>query len=108
MALVAVCALACSGFVFRRDIATWYVARQLRFASTPALELTACERMNDWSCVWTYPYGVIAEDASGNRLKPWRTGQYDRVALVVITWENGTTVRRKLMNHSSLKYIFGE
>jgi hypothetical protein len=105
--LAAVCVLMCGCFIFRKDVATWYVARQLRIASTPAMELHACERMNRWAYVWSYAYGVEAEDASEIPLRPWETGQYDKVAEVVITWENGTSVRRKILNRTSLEYVFG-
>lgn len=108
LVLAAVGAVVCGCVVFRRDVATWYVARQFRVADTPEAELTACIRMNHWGPPWAYGYSVRAEDASGEDIRPWVTGQWDRVAAVTVTWDNGTTVRRTILDERSLIFIFGE
>jgi hypothetical protein len=105
---VTLCALLCSCFASRKSLATWYVARQLRVADTAERELTACMRMNGWVNTWTYCYRVETEDAYGNKVKAWESGEWDRVAVIVITWENGESVRRTLLNRNSLSYVFGE
>ena len=93
---------------FQKDIGTWYVAGALRAASTPEQELAACARMNGWAHTLAHGYAVETEDASGTTIRPWQTGDYDRVAVLVITWDNGTKVRRSLLDKDSLVSIFGE
>ena len=104
LALVALALL----LVFRQDLGTWYVARTLRAASTPEQERAACARMNRWAHALAHGYSVEAEDASGTPFRPWETGDYDRVAVVIITWDNGTKVRRSLLDKGSLVSLFGE
>jgi len=103
-ALVALAVL----LAFRENIGTWYVARALRAASTPEQERAACARMSRWAHSLAHAYAVEAEDASGTTIRPWQTGDYDRVAAVVITWDNGTKVRRSLLDKDSLVSLFGE
>lgn len=93
---------------FHRDVATWYVARQLRMANSPDSELRACVHINHLSHVWTYGYRVEAEDTATNEIKPWETGDYESVAAVRITWDNGVTVRRVIVNRRSREYVLGE
>ena len=93
---------------FRKDIGTWYVARALRAASTPEQEQAACAQMSRWAHSLAHGYRVETEDASGTTIRPWETGDYDRVAVVIITWDNSTKVRRSLLDKDSLVSLFGE
>ena len=103
---------------FRKDIGTWYVARALRAASTPEQEQAACAQMSRWAHSLAHGYRVETEDASGTTIRPWQTGDrvavfantgdYDRVAVLIITWDNGTKVRRSLLDKDSLVSVFGE
>jgi len=108
MAVTAIVVTIMLALVFRRDIGTWYVARAIRLADTPEEELKAFVRMNHWGHVHTHGYRVEAEDADGNSIRPWETGQYDRVAAVTITWGNGTMARKAITHNNSLSYVFGE
>jgi hypothetical protein len=64
--------------------------------------------MNRWAHSLAHGYAVEAEDASGTPFRPWQTSDYDRVAVVTITWDNGTKVRRSLLDRDSLGSVFGE
>jgi hypothetical protein len=94
--------------IFRRDIGTAYVAWRLDAAQTSDAELNAASLMNRSAHTWTYGYTVETEDPQGNAIRPWETGDYNAVATVIVTWDDGTTVRRDVINRDSLSYVFGE
>ena len=94
--------------IFRRDIGTAYVAWRLDAAQTSDAELDAASLMNRSAHTWTYGYTVETEDSHGNAIRPWQTGDFNAVATVIITWDDGTTVRRDVINPDSLTYVFGD
>lgn len=96
------------GMFFRRDLGTWYVRHGIMQARLPAEEVAAYRRMNHWINLWTYGYSVETADANGVKFRPWVTGDYERVAIVRIRWENGSISERTLLTPDSLSYIFGE
>jgi hypothetical protein len=93
---------------FRKDAGTWYVRSRLSAASTPEDELEAYRLNNHRAHSLAYGYSVTVQDRDGVEFRPWISGDYERVAFVRITWENGTTVGKPLLNRKSLSYIFGE
>jgi len=94
---------------FSRDLATFYVRNRIQKANTPAEEIEAFRLMNDWGHKLTPSYSVQAEDAQGQVVEPHKTGRYDLVAFVTITWwGNDLSVRRRISAPSSLSYIYGE
>jgi hypothetical protein len=106
------CFVACllvGGFIaVRKDLATWYVAREFRLAETADEELAASKRLYEWLPFWTYWYTVEVEDVDGKEMKPWTNGEWERASVVEITWENGETARRKILNRHSFNYICGK
>ena len=108
---VAVSVLAVLGFAvlfFRKDIGTIYVKWRIVEARTPAEELAAYRLANTSAHRWAHGYAIEAADESGIDVRPHVTGDYERVAFVRLTWSNGATVHRRLMNRDSLSYIYGE
>ena len=105
LAWVTVVAVICSCLASRRDLATWYAARQLRNASTPEEELAACKRIKQWVYTSTYGYYVEVKGASGNRIGSSDMEWWDSPAVVEITWTNGTTVRREILDHRTPSYL---
>jgi hypothetical protein len=97
-------------YYFRRDLGTAYVASQFRSATDADAELEAARKINAWTrgFICSHGYKVQAQDAQGNEIKPHLTGNYDAVAVIKITWGNGTTVERKILNPKSPSYIYGE
>ena len=90
---------------FRRDIGTAYVSSQFRAATDADSELAAAQRIKDWKH-WSRAYRVTAKNAAGDVIKPHETKNFDAVAEVVIAWDNGTSVERKILNPQSLAYIY--
>ena len=81
-----------------------YVAHRISSASTPEEELAACRLLNTWE----YWYSVSAFDSLGSEIKPHQTGNYDAVESVAIVLQNGTSIKRQILNRDSLSYIYGE
>ena len=81
-----------------------YVAHRISSASTPGEELSACRLLN----AWEYWYSVSAFDSLGSEIKPHQTGNYDAVESVAIVLQNGTSIKRQILNRDSLSYIYGE
>jgi len=89
--------------IFRRDVGTWYVSREIRLATTPEEELRAFERMNHWGHWHSYGYRVEAVDIDGNPVRA-----LERISSVTITWDNGVQVQKTITHANSLSYVFGE
>ena len=91
-----------------KDLGTVYVAHRFNTAANDDAELNAAQLMNRWAHRLTHGYSVEAEDAAGNQIRPWKTGDYDSVSAVIVTWHNGHSVRKVVRNRKTLSYVFGE
>lgn len=88
---------------------TFWVARDIEQAQGADAELEALCRANRWFHQGlTLGYGVRTFDAHGTEMKPWKDGDYDRVARVVLRWSNGREVDRTLASTRPLSCVFGE
>ena len=95
--------------LFGQGLGTWYVKMRISVASSPEGELEAFRLANiSPSRHLAHAYRVEAYDATGMEVKPTVTGDYRSVASVRLTWHNGQTVNRNLLNPQSLSYIYGE
>ena len=101
---IVVVALLAVAYLSIGPIRAAYIAHRISSASTPSEELAACQLLN----AWEYWYSVSAFDSFGSEIKPHQTGNYDAVESVAIVLQNGTSIKRQILNRDSLSYIYGE
>jgi hypothetical protein len=99
--------LAVSIYALRRPVGTFVVARQLESAQTAEQQHRALCRMNDWSRRGhAFGYSLRALDDEGVEFQPTRTGEYERVATLIIVWTGGSETTIRLLGREGLSCAY--
>lgn len=94
-------------YLLWRPVGTQIVIHQLESVETAEQQLEALCRMNDWARRGhAAHYSLATLDADGVEFRPTHDGGWDRVAVLIIEWEDGSQTRLQLIGRAGLDCAF--